>query len=492
LPEPPAALGSPEFGDYLVHPAEPVRIYGATKLSGTLGKDWTIGLLEAVTAPAELSVAWNDGRRARYRVEPTSAFAVLRLRRDLPNGSSVGTTLSAVKRLEPGAGVARQTNDAYVASLDYRWSSADGEWLSTGQVVASRLANGPLRAVPDGTQIRPGDLGQGVFAQLVRQSGAFVGDLNFEYSSRDLDYTDLGYSLRSNLYSWSANLEYRTPRPSGLLLESAFRLEYLAAFNLDGVDVGATYRLGSYGKFSNRTEYEFYLLYYPHYYDDRETEDGLALERAERAGIELSLATDRSRSLSFGLTTLSQWIETGAYFEGQAEVALRPWPELSVELGPKFSYTLGEPRFAADDRSERHIFGKLRAESVSALLRSSYVFFPELTLTAYAQLFLASGAYSSLSYRDPAASGARVELDQLRPISAPLALDPGFADGSLDLNLTLYWQYQPGSTLYVVYDHARRSSSNGTTKPGTLDVAALGNAPAIDTLSFKLSLWWGN
>jgi hypothetical protein len=521
FPADPDALGDPTFGEEYAAPSEPSVIIGASKLTGKLGGAWTIGLLQAVTAPHRVVVRSGD-TRARRLVEPLSAYSVARLRHDLSGGSYVGATLTAAQRLEskggfatrpgapgdparggdklcPNGAVVRPTascfNDAYVASIDWRWSSEQQDWVTSGQLMQSLLRGGQARRVSDGNVVEPGSVGFGGFAQLIKQSGKFVGDLNLEYASDTLDYSDLGYAERSNLVGWSANLEYRLPRVWPLI-ESRLRFEYLAAHNTDGLDIGSSHYLGLLGKFSNLWEYTLYVHYVQRRFDDREIGNGLALERTPAGGIDLTVASDPSRLVSFGAGATCEWIEVGANFSGNATVSLNPTAELALELGPALSYTLGEPRFAGEGpEPNQFIFGKLEAHSTSLIARASYAFLPNLTLQTYGQVYLASGDYSSFTSFQGFGrrSSPELRLSDLEPLSTGLAYNPDFQELALNMNVVLRWEYLSGSTLYAVYTRSQEleRSLDLDEAPGA-PLSDLRAAPSIDTLLFKLALWWGN
>lgn len=517
FPEDPGALGDPDFGEEYAALPEPTPVYGSSKLTGKLGDDWTLGLLQALTAPTEL-VLTGPGGRTRRVVAPLSAFGAARLRHDISDGTHVGLSVTAVRRLEdeatsatlPRLGAARSEklcpsgvrvpaqvscfNDAYVSSVDWRWSSDEEDWVSVGQLTQSVLQGGPPRYVPDGSVVEPNRLGFGAFTQLIKQSGNFVGDLNLELADRNLDYNDLGYAERSNLIGWSANLEYRLPRVWPLI-ESKLHFDYLAARNVAGIDLGTGYYVGTSGKFSNLWEYALYFGYSTRRFDDREVGNGLALERAPAAGVDLTLTSDRSKAVSFSLNTVSQWILTGANFLGSLELALRPSSALSFELRPTLSHTLGEPRFGAEGAAPgQYIFGALRATSASLTLRASYAFVPRLTLQMYGQLFLASGDYTSLTeLRADGRRPARLRLSELRPLAGGPGENPDFQEAALNLSVVLYWEYVFGSTLYAVYTRAQEiDESLGLGETPAVGLSTLGRAPSVDTLLLKLAFWWSN
>jgi hypothetical protein len=279
------------------------------------------------------------------------------------------------------------------------------------------------------------------------------------------------------------------------LIESKLHFDYLSARNVAGIDIGTSYALGTSGKFSNLWEYALYVGYMPRRFDDREVGNGLALERAPLATVDLSLTSDPSKAVSFGISTFSQWIQTGANFSGSMEITLRPAPALSLELRPTLSHTLGEPRFAAEGEVPgQYIFGELRATSTSLTLRASYAFLPRLTLQMYGQLFLASGDYSSLTeLRGNGPRPARLWLSELQPLTTGLNENPDFQEAALNLNVVLYWEYMLGSTLYAVYTRAQEIDENlGLGENPSVGLSTLGRAPSIDTLLLKLAFWWSN
>ena len=60
------------------------------------------------------------------------------------------------------------------------------------------------------------------------------------------------------------------------------------------------------------------------------------------------------------------------------------------------------------------------------------------------------------------------------------------------MNVVLRWEYMLGSTLYLVYTRSQIPTtvlSNGDV--GTLNLGAVGKAPASDVILAKLSFWFG-
>ena len=139
-------------------------------------------------------------------------------------------------------------------------------------------------------------------------------------------------------------------------------------------------------------------------------------------------------------------------------------------------------------------FARQLARNVGATLRASYTFTPELTLQAYAQLFLLAEHYSDFSTFTAGAPGqrARVRLGDLVAAPAPAA-NPDVQQAALNLNLVLRWEFRLGSTLYLVYSRAQAPPA--TLLPGeesALDLRPiLHGRAAVDVLMLKISYWFG-
>lgn len=529
----PALRTSAPFGEQLVDVPTPATIYGASKITGQLADRWTIGTLQAVTAENDVSVRLADGTRQTRLIDPLSAFEVLRLKRSLDGNGYLGAMFTANTHAEspggyplapPGAVIAtpsssnpatlvtgqtgigptsrlcpdgstvaptsRCFDDAYVGALDWRWRSPGGDWVTGGQATATTLARGPDRGVPDGTVIHPGDRGSGFFAYLNKEGGAhWVGDVAVEYEGRKLDYTDLGYNQRANDYRWRFDGEWRDMKPWRSLLERHARFEYFGRTTLDGLWLGSGYQLNVSGTFKNFWQFFTEVHWRPTYYDDREVGDGTVLERAGLVGYELELSSNPAKPVSFNVQTQTQVIYDGFIFNGTGGLLFRALPQLDLEVLPTAIYTFGEPRFAEmGPIAGMYVFGKLDAKSIGTTVRATYTFAPRLTLQAYGQLFLASGHYSQFSFFRSTTPGAIVHLDALKPYVAPLATNPDFEEGVLNVNVVLRWEYTLG---FLVYTRAQVPSvtlSQG--EVANLGLGAVSRAPAADVVLVKLTYFW--
>ena len=151
-----------------------------------------------------------------------------------------------------------------------------------------------------------------------------------------------------------------------------------------------------------------------------------------------------------------------------------------------------EPRFATR-LTDTLVFGKLEAGELSTTLRATYTLVPQLTLQAYAQLFLAAGHYTDLAgiAVSGAGRGTVVKRSDLVTVAVP-PTNPDFVDAALATNVVLRWEYALGSTIFLVYTRTQAPRIELVPgQRGTLDASGVGRAPATDTILVKISHFFG-
>lgn len=504
---------APELGagEALVDPTKPATLLGAAKLAGRIREGLRVATLEALTQDNEVDVQAPSGIRSARPLEPRTLYQALRLRQELPGNTTAGLFASSVVRSEDTARAlprdqglvvcpdgtrvafgARCTHDGYVGAMDARWRSEDGAYTASAALVGSALREGPARTLRDGTRIASGDWGVGGIATVAKQGGVpWIFDATYEGRSKKLDYNDLGYMPRQNLHSFEANLEYRTLRDWFVTRETHSRLELFGRANTDGLVLAHGYQLNTSFRLPSFWEVFVEAHYRGRRFDDREVGDGTALERRELVGLEVEVESDPRRAISGEISTQTQKIFDGFYFECWTGLVVRAFPQLEVSLGPNVIYTSGEPRFTGRDGA-RLLFGKLEATELSTTLRATYTFTPRLSLQGYAQTFLAYRHYSDFSFFDGGGGPSIVVRRRDLVPMAPPGTNPDSTNAALNMNVVLRWEYSLGSTLFFVYTRTQSPQVDlGPGQRGGLDFGGLERAPATDTVLVKLTYFLG-
>jgi hypothetical protein len=251
--------------------------------------------------------------------------------------------------------------------------------------------------------------------------------------------------------------------------------------------------------------------------DDDELRGGPALSAGAEIGQWLHLSTDRRKAVSASLGgSFNEVFErANRLYQTNAEVLVRPAERMDVSVGPSFTWRTEPMQFVANravDGTTHYLRGRITQRTAAMTVRLNYTFSPTLSLQAYAQPFVAAGAYDRFSrVVDPAARayGDRVVAfadDQIRYDAAAgrydvdLAADgtadfafgnPDFNVRQLQSNVVLRWEYRPGSSAYVVWSSGRSAfAPDGSFALGR-DLGALFRAPGTNTLLVKVSYWLG-
>lgn len=523
-PDAPALVGDHPILEAPVRAPQPSTIYGAAKLTGDLGGGLSIGQLIALTGRQTIEAQARNGARVDRVADPLTAYQVLRLKRDLGDGAHVGLVLTSVNRLEntydypllpdhraegarrgaagrppelcPSgdeiAAGARCFHDAYVAAIDGRLRSHDGEYVLAAQAMASLIHNGPPRTLADGTVVKSGDIGPGVSVRAAKEGGKHLTAVaEYEAYGKKTDFNDLGFMSRQNLSRVRTAVEYRTLEPHGPSLETHTFVDFREGDNLAFQSQSRSFTLGHWTKFKNFWNLYSEIHYLPRHFDDREVGDGTALQRAGLLGFELWGGTDSRARVSGELWTQIHWIENGFGVQGEGRLSVKVLPQWDVDLLPLWVYVQGEPRWF-DTQGGAYLFGRQRAQSLSLTLRSTYTFTPRLTLQAYAQAIVEAVHYRDYTSFPAAGAGAAVRLVDLRPVASPVLANPDYRAGTINASLVLRWEYRLGSTLYLVYTHNQaRSVTPAFGDHAGFDFKLVRPGPAEDALILKLSYWWG-
>ena len=125
------------------------------------------------------------------------------------------------------------------------------------------------------------------------------------------------------------------------------------------------------------------------------------------------------------------------------------------------------------------VFADRSSEEWSLTTRGSYIFTTDLTLQLYFQLFLAKGKYENFH---------RLQNEgRFTPMSG--YSKPDFNELAFNSNVVLRWEYLPGSTLYLVWSHARVGESGTYLTPFGDNFRNTFALPADNVLLLKVSYW---
>jgi hypothetical protein len=504
-------------------------ILGAAKVVGEAGPHVQIGMLDALVMGARATTLDESDPDRRVRLHATRPFHVgpndEALATDaatenflagtlvyrLGQASAVGARVASAVPLE-GTCTAAQlaanpdrppiaclVTGSNVAALDWTLHSPEAEWLLDGQAELSQVVGGPeSRVMPDGVLIRRGQLGFGGYLQAGKLGGEpFRFEVDAGHVSPSLELNGAGFLPTQNQDDLLASFHYTRPNGFAGLHGFDSSLGGHARWTADGrgIDRGRNVNLvvnavlPGFHTVGIDTGYEF------SHFDVREiTGRGIPFERTAVFYVSGSGETDPSRAASIGLSFAHDFVgasavtPAGGGFTAGVNAKVRPQSRFESKLSLTINRTPQGPRWdVAQSAGNRLAFGDLHTGYLSAIFRQQVVLMPRLVVQAYGQLFTDQGRYVS-SFAAMPIDDRPLRLRDLAPDGT--ALD-GFAHVDLRANVVVRWEYRPGSTVFLVYDHASESVlASGTPTPTSFLPGGLTRGRVVDTALVKWSYFW--
>jgi hypothetical protein len=520
-------------------------IFAAAKLTGTVAKGLSVGVLDAVVMgpadPGKASLAYRDptdeqiaaaeaspDRRLGLHIErplhlglnselpaerPTPRnFLATVARYDATDRLNLGLTFTAATPLAPRCTPADFLTMAdYAAAdcaalggealgLDWDLRSADRDWVFLGVIDGSHREGGPSSDVQrDGTVFHPGDLGFGGYFKAGKFGGeGFRARVEGSWASPRLDLNAMGFLPSQNQGRLGLLAQY--VRTQGL--------EHLTDFY---TQVNATTFFTTDGRFTPRGTYlgwelDFTLKSFDNlglgvnvdvpFYDVREIDGaGVPFQRQNDVAGYVFAHTDGNRAVSASLSaSLYRPFGGGPVTEAfgyGADVAtvIRPHPRFETQLQFHISHDPNGARWVDTLGDQLFLFGQQNSENLSLTVRQTVVLTPTLTLQAYAQLYSAYAHYPQYFTARPDTQ-SHIDVAALQASASTSNYD--FHDAALNLNVVLRWEYRAGSTLFLVYTRSQRELGyfDGQPPTTTLFPMRLGPGPTTDTVLIKWSYWF--
>jgi hypothetical protein len=493
------------YGDTV--PQAPTVILGAAKLAGRLTSGLTVGVLDAVTQRAE-----SPGDTT---FEPRTNYALARVTQDLRGGNTtVGAIVTAVDRQNDRWSEPYLPSSSYVGAVDFRQRFKNTYEVS-GSFDQSRVQGTPAAMLGVETNAvhyyqRPdarlpldsnrtalgGDAEELSFSKVGGQH--VMGQTVYQRRSEGFEINDLGYLRRADETSWSTWVGFfeRNQRwfyqrlqwnhawwqywtTSGLPLDRGYAMNiHVTLKNNWGLHAG-----GSMGGFGAT-------------YDDRSARGGPAIRQDRWVAPWVYINGDDRRAIV-------PYIFVNGYNAGNGKN--RTWnisPEIDYKMFRRFSGSVAlnyGPNINdfqwyglySDAAGSHYTFARLVQRTTSATVRLNYTFTPAISLQAYVQPFVSKGTYSNVRQLSSTPRAEDYEARFAVFNDPNVTTDPGGFDfKQFQSNVVFRWEYEPGSTLFVVWNEGRQGSAND---PGTTtftgDIRTLMALHPANTFLVKMAYW---
>jgi hypothetical protein len=525
-------------------------ILGAAKITGRTGGGLTVGLLDAVTRRETARVTGPGVPEFSREVEPLTNYFVGRATRDFREGDLVigGMATSVVRSLGDAALKDRLNKHAESVGSDLvlQWDKKTYSVLATAEL--SNIEGSPaaiLRAQrssaryyqrpdrefahgcfwsgcynPNATSMR----GFAGYARVAKDAGNLNWETAINTRTPGFEVNDISFLSRAD-YIWQlANVTYNWVKPT-----SWYRYLYVLGggqqqWTYDGNLNDRQVQIAFGGQSPQFWGFNGFYLLRPQVLDDRQLRGGPLATRPGQYVVNLGVQTDNRRSVVLGPNLqFARNTEGGFSSNVSMNARFKPASNVSVSFGPSYQLTTGIQQYvtAIDDPTatlfygKRYVLSSLTQKTLSLDTRLNVTFTPNATLELYTQPFIASGDYFNYKEFDAPRQAHKsiygvdrgtitatknaagndatytIDADGAGP-SAPFTVDnPDFNFRSLRGNAVFRWEYNPGSTLYLVWTQERTDQAAVGTFDFSRDRTALLTSHPDNIFLIKLSYWLG-
>lgn len=473
-------------------------ILGAAKLTGRLASGLSIGAVTAVTASENASVSGQGGLPTTIPAAPPSAFTVVRLNKELGQGSNAGFILTGVERsFDESRGLGRiLSRRAYAGAGDWNLRFGGGLYELSGHAGFSWVAG-------DTAAIR----------NIQMSSAHFLQRPDAEHVSFDPRRTALGgYTAGLTLskfaganWFWDAEVSAQSPgfeiRDAGSqktadIIDANLGLSYhqrgrrgLIQMYTVGTTLGATWDFG--GIRQHLSPGVFADLVWPNlwrsYIEVGHTTRGLSNSMTRGGPL---MGTPSSVNVSTSLWGSSvprtQWYANANTFIDElggwsasvdGGVSWLPGERLRLSVSPGLTRSRGLRQYygtleggSAATYGRRYVFSALDQTQLYLQLRGRFTFTPGLSLELYGEPFAANAQFrdfgelpaaGSFDLRSYGSDGTTItrrtdkELDVTDGADAFTLWDADFRIRSFRSNAVLRWEWRRGSTFHLIWQQNR-------------------------------------
>jgi hypothetical protein len=362
--------------------------------------------------------------------------------------------------------------------------------------------------------------------RAAKNSGIWLWSVNLDSDSPGFETNDTGRLTNADDIGAGAELTLRQTEPKGMFRRSRLNLSVRGGWNYGGVRREGQVRLSSQGTFRNYWDANINAQFNPRSMSDNATRGGPLMQNGWRWRADGNISSNNSSQTTARLNLVH---ERGEFDAWNTEVGLRfgfnPTQTLSLSVDPGFSHRVSARQYVGrfDGGStatygSRYVFAKIERSQLSMRLRINYLFSPNLSLEAYGEPFSASGRY--FGFGELAAAGSRFLREYgvapgttitaanqeylVTDTEVPGTLsfgNPDFNSYSFRSNLVVRWEWNPGSTLFLVWQQNRSDfcsggsvglCPNGSVPGSQASIASFADPfklPGDNFLAVKVSYW---
>ena len=514
----PQGYPSLEESDWYADVPKYTNILGAAKLTGKSKDGLSIGIVEAVTAEEKAEIDTAGGRMYET-VEPFTNYFVGRIQKDINEGNTIiGGILTSTNRSLTDNLATFMHKGAYSGGIDFTQYFKEKSWMfnintafsnvqgSEEAITRTQMSSARYYQRPDNDYTtfdttRTSLSGSGGRMQLMKLNGHwnFIGATIWK--TPGFETNDLGYIRQADQILTVLWAGYNQWEPKGFYRSYNINFDIFSVFNFGGDWLSKGLEGNGNINFKN---------YWNAFSGGNITASQLStgmlrggpmMKMPGEYNYRIGFNSDSRKKFEFSLFTgFNGGFQGSAHsFNSNLSFSLKPTNYLRVSLSPGYNRSFDELQYVTKQTygsEDRYIFGSINQTTISASVRVNVNLTPDLTIQYWGQPFVATGTYKDYKYiTDPMADNYHDRFHVYSPDQLTWNPDGYYevdenVDGNTDYgfgksdfnfqeflsNLVIRWEYNPGSSLYLVWSQTRNDYSDIGTMDLVNDIGNLFNA----------------
>ena len=494
------------YGDTV--PTAPTTILGAGKLLSRFQNGLTIGVLDAVTnrATGVRDTTW----------EPGTNFGLVRATQDLRNGqTTLGGIVTAVNRHNDAFSSPYLASSAYVSAFEFRHrlnnyelsGSIDRSDVSGSKASILSLQRNAVHYFQRPDTRLPLDSnatslqGDAEELKLGKVGGQhLMFETAYQRRSAGFEINDLGYLRRADQQSWNTWVGYFDRAERFFYKRFQWNNNWWQYWTTNGLAQEAAYNTNTHITLKNDWGIHFggTVGQIGTTYDDRAARGGPAIRQDVYYAPWMSINGNDRRSIVpvFSLNYFESSGGRNSSINVSPEVDYKAMGRFSSAISANWSHNVTDNQWFGNISDAQNIthytFAHLDQTTTSATLRVNYTFTPDVSLQVYTQPFVSKGTYSNVRQLSATPRAAKYDARYAIYDNTAVTSNPGgFNFKEFQSNVVFRWEYEPGSSLFLVWNEGRQGynpSAGANSFQG--DVSDLLSLHPSNTFLVKVSYWF--
>jgi hypothetical protein len=477
------------------------NIIGAAKLTGKTQNGWSVGLIEAVTSEEKAKIDTVGGKISKP-VEPFTNYFVGRVQKDINSGNTIigGILTGTYRNMDPSlASILHK--DAYTGGIDFTQYFNNKNWMFNLNSAFS-LVSGTKDAILNTQESsaryyqRPGInyvkldsnrtslLGTGgrMLIQKLNGHWNFAGVVLWK--SPGFELNDIGYLRQADQLIPVIFGQYTQWEPKGIYTKYNISVDALALS-----DFGGEWLAKQFESNFNMTLKNFWNLFAygsltTNQFSTSLLRGGPGMKVPGNYSGQAGISTDNRKkvvvNLNAGINGGYQNSSNNFYIN--LEVDYKPAKFLYISFNPQVNLSKNQLQYVNEltfAGNQRFIFASTDEKTIAASFRVNLNLSPNLTLQYWGQPFIASVRYYDYKYiTNPMADryADRFHIYAANQISGGNGNEYSIFENANNItdytiawndfnyqaflsNLVIRWEYNPGSSLYLVWSQTRTNKT---------------------------------